>query len=171
MVVLRRTQKLATALPLTTESTAQSDTALGDWYVNRLTIDRRPLLLLVSGRGLLPMIQPARDVAGLPDRLPALVATRLRRLDVPPPLIAAEVDAMHPVRIERTADRSVLGILVEFSKALPFYLAQDGWDDTTLPFVEAKLGETPCHAGRRLSEVVFPNEHAPALITAHWGRP
>jgi len=25
-----------------------SDTALGDWYVNRLIVDRQPLLLLVS---------------------------------------------------------------------------------------------------------------------------
>lgn len=168
MVVLRRTQKLATALPLTAKSAAQSDTALGDWYVNRLTVDRRPLLLLISARGLLPVIQPARDIAGLPDRLPTLVATRLKRLAVPSALIAAEVDAMHPVQIDRTADRSVLGILVEFTRTLPFYLEHGDWDDTTLPFVEATLGETPCHASRPFAEVVFPNEHARALIAAHW---
>jgi hypothetical protein len=56
MVVLRRTQKLATALPLTGTSVTQSDTALGDWYVNRLVVDRRPLLLLISARALLPIV-------------------------------------------------------------------------------------------------------------------
>lgn len=45
-VTLRRTQKLARALPLSSESPPPPDTALGDWYVNRLVVDRRPLLLL-----------------------------------------------------------------------------------------------------------------------------
>jgi len=84
MVVLRRTQKLASALPLSPLAPAQSTTALGDWYVNRVTIDRRPLLLLVSAQSLLPLLVPARDVAGLPGRLPDLVAARLRRLGIAP---------------------------------------------------------------------------------------
>ena len=53
MVVLRRTRKLERILSVSASLPTQSDTALGDWYVNRLTVDRRPLLLLVSSHGLL----------------------------------------------------------------------------------------------------------------------
>ena len=46
MVVLRRTQKLSAALPLSEGHERHSDGALGDWFVNRVVVDRRPLLLL-----------------------------------------------------------------------------------------------------------------------------
>lgn len=55
MVVLRATRKLLAILPGTRPPPARSDTAPGDWYVNRLVVDRRPLLLLVSGSSLLPI--------------------------------------------------------------------------------------------------------------------
>ncbi len=54
MVILRPTQKLRALLPLTTGSFGESETALGDWYINRIVVDRRPLLLLLSAKALLP---------------------------------------------------------------------------------------------------------------------
>ena len=106
MVILRPTQKLRSALPLTDAADRESDTALGDWYVNRIVVDRRPLLLLVSAKALLPLLAPARDVRTLPARLPALVATALRRLGVDDALIAAEVAAMTPVSTTGAGDSS-----------------------------------------------------------------
>lgn len=169
MVVLRRTQKLAKALPVSAPASAESTTALGDWYVNRLTVDRRPLLLLVSARGLLPMLLPAREVSGLPERLPEVVATRLRRLGVDPAVASAEVAAMRPVLVAPTVDRSVVGIMVDFAKSVPFALRRGAWDETTLPFAEARLAETPCHASGRSEDVVFPDRTAPELLLARWG--
>jgi hypothetical protein len=169
MVVLRRTQKLAKALSLSASASAQSETALGDWYVNRLTVDRRPLLLLVSARGLLPMLIPAREVSTLPDRLPDVVGKRLRRLGVDPAIVSAEVAAMQPVAVAPTVDRSVVGIMVDFAKSVPFHLEPGAWDETTLPFVEGRLAETPCHATRPFEEVVFPERKAPELLLARWG--
>lgn len=87
---------------------------------------------------------PARDVRILPSRLPALVAQRLKRMRVPDPVIAKEVAAMSPVRIAKTIDRSVVGILVDFAFMIPYYLDHDAWDETTLPFVEAKRAQNPC---------------------------
>ena len=80
MVILRATLKVLHSLPKPTATSNTSDTALGDWYVNRVVVDRRPLLLLVSSKSLLPMLEPARDVRGLPGRLDLLVAGRLQRL-------------------------------------------------------------------------------------------
>ena len=148
---------------------AQSETALGDWYVNRLTVDRRPLLLLVSSSALLPALLLARDVSSLPDRLPGIVSTRLGRLGIAASVVEAEVASMQPVMIGPTVDRSVVGIMVDFAKSVPFHLEQGAWDESTLPFVEARLAETPCHAGRRFEDVVFPERKAPELLFARWG--
>jgi hypothetical protein len=145
-----------------------SDTALGDWYVNRLSVDRQPLLILVSSQSLLPILIPARDVRALPARLPEVVTARLKRLRIAEPLIQAEARAMLPVVVEPTVDRSVIGIMVDFAKAVPFYLDRGSWNESTLAFAEARLAETPCHAARRLHEVVFPDEVAPALLAARW---
>ena len=39
---------------------------------------------------------------------------------------------MQPVTVGPTVDRSVVGIMVDFAKAVPYYLARDAWDETTL---------------------------------------
>ena len=146
----------------------ESDTALGDWYVNRLVLDRRPLLLLLSSRALLPIVTPARDVRSLPDYLPALVASRLERLGVARHLIAAELAVMAPVCTAKTEDRSVLGILVDFAKLIPLHLEIGGWDESTLPRVEAQLAHTPCYASKRFESVIWPEKDAPDLLAARW---
>lgn len=169
MVVLRRTQKLAGALPASAPPLSTSDTALGDWYANRVIVDHRPLLLLVCARGLLPILLPARGVSNLPERLPDVVGARLRRLGVSAAVASAEVGSMRPVMVAPTIDRSVVGIMVDFAKSLPFYLERGVWDETTLALVEARLAETPCHAGRRFEDVVFPDRKAPELLLARWG--
>ncbi len=168
MVILRPTQKLRSALPFTRGADVESATALGDWYVSRLVVDRRPLLLLVCSKALLPLLLPARDVRSLPARLPALVETALRRLGAAPEIIAAEMQAMSPVLIAPTRDRSVLGVLVDTAKSVPYHLEAGRWDDTTLPFVEARLAETPWRAGKRSSEVIFPSIVALKLLTDRW---
>ncbi len=168
MVVLRPTRKLFRSLPPSPRPVAVSDTALGDWYVNRLVVDRRPLLILLSAKSLLAVLTSALDVQALPERLPRLIADRLARLGVAEHLIRAEVGAMTPVGIAPTDDRSVLGTLVDFVKVIPHYLEVGGWDETTLPFVEARLAETPCHAARRFEEVIFPEEDAPTLLALRW---
>jgi hypothetical protein len=133
-----------------------SDTALGDWYVNRLVVDRQPLLLLVSAASLLPALVRARSVRALPTQIGDIVARRLTRLGVARSLIEAERRAMAPVLIGATVDRSVLGIMIDFGKSVPYYL-DTGWDDAALGVVEDRLAETPCHAAKRADRVVFPS--------------
>ncbi len=76
---------------------------------------------------------------------------------------------MAPVVIGRTVDRSVLGIMVDFAKAIPFYVQPGPLDEATLWFVEARLAETPCYAGRRFEETVFPDKKVLDLLRAKWG--
>jgi hypothetical protein len=168
MVVLRATQKVLRALPPKTTDAVPSDTALGDWYVNRFVVDRKPLLLLVSSQSLLALVTPARDVRALPDRLAGLVGDRLRRLGVGAALCDAEIAAMQPVHVGATKDRSVLGSAVEFAKAIPYYLPIGGWDEGTLPFLETRLAETPCRLSGRFENTLFPEQRAPELLKAKW---
>jgi hypothetical protein len=145
-----------------------SDTALGDWYVNRVVVDRQPLLLLVSSASLLPMIVPARDVRRLPAALPSFVEGRLMRLGLDKSIIDCEIGQMGTVVICQTIDRSVLGIMVDFAKGIPYYLEPGRWDEITLRTVEQRLAETPCHAARRADRVIFPETKTPELLRAKW---
>ena len=98
MVILRPTRKLNSLLPATEVIPTSSDTALGDWYVNRVVVDRQPLLLLVSSTSLLPMLIPAQNVRGLPARLAALVEARLRGC------VATFKKRNEPYRVSRRLD-------------------------------------------------------------------
>jgi len=166
MVVIRPTRKLQRALPVS-QIAGASDTALGDWYVNRLIVDRQPLLLLVSAASLLPVLVRARNVRDLPTDIGEIVARRLARLHVPHALIDAEHRAMTPVNIGATVDRSVVGIMVDFAKGVPYFLASR-FDDGDLAQAEDQLGSTPCHAGKRADRVIFPDRKAPELLTVKW---
>lgn len=169
MVFLRATRQVLSRLDTSPAADAASDTALGDWFVTRIVVDRQPLLLLISSLSYLAIITPARDVADLPARLPALVSARLRRLRTPVAQVAAEIRMMTPVLVGPTNDRSVNGILTNFARELPYHLSARGWDLTALPFVEARLAENPCHAGRRWEEVIAAERKAPELLARKWG--
>ena len=75
---------------------------------------------------------------------------------------------MASVVVGSTIDRSVLGIMVDFAKAVSYHLEPGQWGEATLELVEERLAETPCHAGRSLDRVIFPKRKAPDLLRAKW---
>lgn len=168
MLVLKATHKVLKTLPLSVRDTDASDTALGDWYVNRIVIDRQPLLLSVSSTSLLSMVTPAQDVKNLPQWFPRMVADRLERLGVVDGVLRGEMGAMDIVRVGRTEDRSVIGQMVDFARAIPYYRPEHRWDDATLRLVEDRLSEIPCRSSRRYADVVFPRDTAVRLLTERW---
>lgn len=168
MVVLRVTHKLAQILPPAAGVPRSSNTALGDWYVHQVTVGSESLALLVSSRSLLAMLVPAARLPDLPQRLAALVAVRLKRLGIPGRLIAAERQAMRPVVVARTADRSVVSIMVEYARMIPRYLSKGDWDLTSLPFLEANLQDYPWHSYGRMADIIFPRRAVPRLLADRW---
>lgn len=169
MVTIRRTAKLKVALPDSSVQSPVSDTALGDWYVNRLVVERRPLLLIVSEKSLLPIIIPARDVRSLPARLPELVRERLARIEIRTSIVDAEIAAMEPVLGGGTLNRSALGVLVNFGQGIPYYVEFTGVEDEGLRLLEERLEETPCHASGVSTGVIFPLDKTPELLDSRWG--
>ncbi|HUF72275.1 MAG TPA: hypothetical protein VMR74_05185 [Gammaproteobacteria bacterium] len=171
MVVLRATQKVLKTLPESASDADVSDTALGDWYVNRITLDRQPLLLLVSSNSLLAMLAPARNVKTLPSRISGMVAARLERLGVEGHLIRAEVQAMNVALVGRTRDRSVIGQMVDFAKAIPYYVPiGTGRDEARLRVVEDQLAHTPCRCGRSDAETIWPDRDSALLLAERWSK-
>ena len=170
MVVLRATQKVLRLLPEPVGSSASSTNALGDWYVNRIVVDRQPLLLLVSSMSLLAVVIKARDVAALPQRLAAVIGARLRRLGIAGEILASEVEAASAVAVAKTVDRSVTGQMVEFAKMISFYLPEGRWNEDQLKPVEDWLAQTPCRVSGPSKGVIFPRERAIALLENKWSR-
>ncbi|MES3034291.1 MAG: hypothetical protein V4813_09905 [Gemmatimonadota bacterium] len=135
--------------------------------MNRLVVDRQPLLLLVSAITLLPIVIHGRDVRALPARLPELVRRRLQRLYLPGEWIDAEVAAMAPVAVSKTASRSVLGVMNDFAYRIPYHLSR-GWDEMSLTFLADQLAETPIFASGPTDGVVVPQEATPQRMSARW---
>ncbi len=168
MVILRATQKVLKSIPRSLEKDSSSDTALGDWYVNRVVIDRQPLLLFVSSKSLLTMLAPARNVKTIPERLSILITDRLRRLGIEDHLVDSELSAMQDVQVGPTQDRSVTGTMVDFAKALPYYLPIEGWSESDLQIVEDRISETPCRCGHSSKKTIWPIDVAPRLLGERW---
>ena len=91
-----------------------STTALGAWYATLLRW-RRPVALLVNEPTLLPLLMPLAPARTLLARIPGAVAELLAAHRLPAPFIDAERAAMAEVRLAPTANRSVVGVLNEFT--------------------------------------------------------
>jgi hypothetical protein len=167
-VILRSTQKLLRYLPISVAGPCSSGTALGDWYVNRFYVNRHPAILLVSSKSLLAIIESARDIRSLPDRLASLVAHRLERLDVGTGVVDSEVGEMSPVIVGPTADRSVLGTMVDFAKTIPYYVFRANWDESQQRDIEDKLGETPCRVSAKSNNTIWPSRESARLLRSRW---
>ena len=168
MVILRATQKVLRYLPAPSVVDSDSDTALGDWYANRVVFNRHPFLLLVSARSLLATIIPARDVRDFPLRLADTVSHRLRRLGVAEHWVERESEAMQDVVVAKTNDRSVLGTMNDFANIIPFYLGESRMRESLLWAVEEKLAEIPCRVTRRLQDSIHPARKAVELLEEKW---
>jgi hypothetical protein len=91
-----------------------SATALGAWYATLLRW-RRPVALLVNEPTLLPLLMPLAPARTLLARIPGAVAELLAAHRLPAPFIDAERAAMAEARLAPTANRSVVGVLNEFT--------------------------------------------------------
>jgi hypothetical protein len=141
VVTLRFTRRLlARAGVSITLAGPESTTRLGDWYANLLYIGRVQLVIALSDKTFLPVLLPAAPIATLPARLPVGVGQVLRALGVPAADVEQEQAAMAEVVFGKAVNRQVLGVMVDFAKALPFYMVRT----PSLLDLSLKLAGTPC---------------------------
>jgi hypothetical protein len=117
----------------------QSTTLLGQWYATALRW-RPQVALMVNETTLLPVLMPLAPATTLPARAGDQIATVLAAHDVPGPIIAAEREQMRQWRTASTANRSVVGVMNEFT-----FLA-DAWRDSHVDLLALalRLAATPC---------------------------
>jgi hypothetical protein len=115
MLILRATKRLLDRIGGPTLGTGdQSTTLLGPWYATALRW-RPQVALMVNQTTLLPVLMPLAPAATLPARAGDQIATVLAAHGVPGPIIAAEQEHMRQWRTAPTANRSVVGIMNEFT--------------------------------------------------------
>jgi len=116
MLVVRCTAKLLARLKAKpVKEPPPSTTLLGDWYATVLPMRPAHLVLLVNERTRLAAVLPAKPLATLAKRIPDAIAEVLRELGAPPRVLEAERRAMANSAFAKTASRSVLGTMNDFS--------------------------------------------------------
>ncbi len=140
----------------------QPTTVLGDWYATAL-FWRPQVALFVNEATLLPVLMPLAPAATLTERFPPELSAVLAAHQVPRRVIDAEAAQMTDCRLATTSNRSVVGIMTEFTHLAEAYRACDG--DPNLIDLALRLAETPC--GPLYRRHVSPDRELAAIIAAH----
>ncbi len=148
MYNLHCTKKLLDRLKRPIAAPTETDTRLGSWYATVL-FWKPQMVLAVNERTLLPVLLPLAPAATLVERFPQAVGDALKALDVPEAVIAEELQAMGYGSVCKTANRSLIGMMNEFSLLAESYRHHFG---TTEPIaVMKKLVITPCRPIKYMS--------------------
>ncbi|QLQ10122.1 MAG: hypothetical protein HZY75_06665 [Nocardioidaceae bacterium] len=165
MLILRATKKLrdkVCGVPAGPDDA--STTVLGDWYANLLAW-RRPHVILVNARTLVPVITPLAPARSLAERLPDVIADALVALGVAQSVVDAEREHPREVRIGPTVDRSVVGSMNDF-----IFLAGNRRDDAggldalDLGELSKRLAHVPC--GPLYKSHTFPDAELHAFLAS-----
>jgi hypothetical protein len=160
VLIVRATKKLLDRIGAPTLGEGgQSTTVLGQWYATAL-FWKPQVALFVSEPTLLPVLMPLAPAATLLARFPQQVAAVLAAHGAPDAVIDEEQRQMRDRRLAKTANRSVVGIMNEFT-----YLAQSYRGDTAAPDLLAlaiHLAATPC--GPLYSKHISPDRELAALL-------
>lgn len=142
MYTLHCTKKLLDRIkPSIATSLPPPTTALGNWYATAL-FWKPQLALLVNERTLLPVLMPLAPVSTLAARFPGELAAVLTMHGASQALIESEAAAMGDVAFAKTANRSVVGIMNEFSFLAEGY--REYLETSHLMTLSMRLAGTPC---------------------------
>jgi len=114
-----------------------SNGVLGDWYVNLLNLGPTRFVLCVSEKSLLPVVVPARN-SEFPSRLPAYVERMLLAIGLPADQAAVEAAHCLEVRVGKTRNRSILGVMNDYKQQSNYYVV-----DIPSLSLSLALAETP----------------------------
>jgi hypothetical protein len=163
--ILRATNKLLQRIgPPALRDGERSTTLLGDWYATVL-FWKPQVALLVNEPTLLPVLMPLAPAATMLARIPGQIVAVLAAHGTAPAIIDGELERMREHRLAKTANRSVVGVMNEFT-----YLAEVHRGNT--PGVElmdltVRLAATPC--GPLYRKNVSPDRELAAHLRAATG--
>lgn len=159
MFTLHCTKKLLDRIHPKVESPTQATTRLGNWYATAL-FWKPQMALLVNERTLLPVMLPLAPSATLAQRFPAALKGVLQALDLPAAFIDAEIEGMNDVVYAKTSNRSVVGMMNEFSFLADAFRDRGGLVDPLA--LSLNLAHVPC--GPLSKGAVFPDRAVRELV-------
>ena len=138
----------------------EPSTKLGNWYATAV-FWKPQIVLAVNERTLLPVVLPLAPATTVADRLPFALADVLRGIGIAEEIITDELAAMNHAVIAKTENRSVLGIIKEFTFMAEHAIAR-GHERDNLDLA-LWLADTPCSPLRKSTG--FPNDEARLVLT------
>ncbi len=139
----------------------EATTWLGNWY--RTVLFWRPqLALLVNEQTLFPVLMRLAPAASLLGRFPAALGETLATVGVEPRFVEAELAEMAEGRWATTANRSVIGVMNEFSLLATETRRRRGDDDPIQ--LALWLAQTPC--GPLYKRHISPHRELAAAVGA-----
>ena len=160
MLIVRATKKLLDRIgPPSLAEREQSTTLMGQWYATAV-FWKPQVALFVNEPTLLPVLMPLAPAATLLARFPQQLAVVLVAHGTPDAVIDEDLRQMRDRRLAKTANRSVVGIMNEFT-----FLAEAYRGDTPEPDLLAlaiRLAATPC--GPLYDKYVSPDRELAALL-------
>jgi hypothetical protein len=142
VLIVRATKKLRDRIgKADLNADERPTTALGEWYATRFAW-RPDVLLLVNEPTLMPVLLPLAPAATALARATDHIATTMTAYGASEALVAAELGQMRSRRIGATANRSVVGIMTEFSFLADVHRTRAHQLD--LDELAARLATTPC---------------------------
>lgn len=116
-------------------------TLLGNWYATAL-FWKPQVALLVNEKTLLPVLMPLAPATDLATRFPIHLADVLAAHGVPQQFIDNELGQMKDVQYAKTSNRSVVGIMNQFSFLAEGY--REYLETIDLLVLSIRLADTPC---------------------------
>ena len=142
MYSLHCTKKLLDRIkPTIASSLLPPTTVLGNWYATAL-FWKPQLALFVNERTLLPVLMPLAPASTLATRFPVELAAALSVHGASQTIIESEVAAMVDVAMTKTANRSIVGTMNEFSFLAEGY--REDLETSDLVTLSMRLANTPC---------------------------
>jgi hypothetical protein len=160
VLIVRATKKLLDRIgPPNLGEGEQSTTLTGQWYATAI-FWKPQVALFVSEQVLLPVLMPLAPAATLLARFPQQAAPVLTAHGTPQAVIDEELRQMRDQRLAKTANRSVVGIMNEFTFLASAYRGHTPTPD--LLALAIRLAATPC--GPLYSKHVSPDRELAALL-------
>jgi len=143
VTILRCTADLLKRLP--PPSAPESPSArLGDWHARIIFGKPRFVVLCTNDRSLLCVTVPLAPVRELVSRFVRAATHRIGQIPAPDELLRAEVAALNPTRVGRSASRSVISTMNQFMYSAESWLTEQPLGD--LEELGFWLCDTPCTA-------------------------
>jgi len=159
VLIVRATKKLLDRIgPPSLGEREQSTTLMGQWYATAM-FWKPQVALFVNEPTLLPVLMPLAPAATLLARFPRQLAAVLAAHGTPGAVIDEAQRQMRDRRLAKTANRSVVEIMNEFT-----FLAEAYRGDTPAPdllTLALRLAATPC--GPLSSKHISPDRELAAL--------